>query len=235
MTNRPLVLGHRGASRRARENTLEAFAIARELGADGVELDVRRTSDGVAVLNHDPQVEGYGLVWSRTFAELRAELPHVPTLAEALDELAGLLVNIELKCLPWDPDADPGGEVCDLVVNEVAARSLHDQVIVSSFDLAVVQGLRERDPRLITAWLTNGQPVEKAAALAAEAGAAWLHPDRRTALGNPRPAIEDAHQRGLRVDVWTVNDPAEVRALAEAGVDAVITDTPDVALDALRR
>src|SRR5436305_5677398 len=90
MPARPLVLAHRGASRRAPENTIEAFRLARELGADGVELDVRRTSDGVLVLSHDPVIEGFGLVVEHPFEHLRAERPLVPTLEEAFDALGGM-------------------------------------------------------------------------------------------------------------------------------------------------
>jgi glycerophosphoryl diester phosphodiesterase len=229
MTDGPLVFGHRGAPRRARENTLAAFAQARELGADGVELDVRLTSDGVAVVNHDPHVEGYGLVRARPFVELRAAQPEVPTLAEALDALAGLIVNVEIKCLPWDPDPDPDGLAPRLVAQAVADRDCYDRVVVSSFDLAVLGPLRDRDARLTTGWLTHGQAVESTAPLAAERGAQWLHPDRAAVIADPRRACEDAHARGLQVNVWTVNEPDEMRALVAAKVDGIITDVPDVA------
>jgi glycerophosphoryl diester phosphodiesterase len=233
VTHRPLVLGHRGASRAARENTLEAFELARKLGADGVELDVRRTADGVAVVHHDPHVEGYGLVFARPFAALRAEQPHVPTLDEALDALAGLFVNIEMKCLPWEPDADPAGEVPRHVAEVVGQRSLYDQVVVSSFDLDALGALHARDGAIPTGWLTHQLPVTTTAPLAAEREMVWLHPDRVAVIDDPQGAVGVAHELGLRIDVWTVNDPHDIRLLAGAGVDAIITDVPDVALDAL--
>jgi glycerophosphoryl diester phosphodiesterase len=233
MTNRPLVLGHRGASRQAPENTIGAFTAARRLGADGVELDVRRTADLVAVIHHDPEVEGYGLIAARPFAELRAEQPDVPTLPEALEALAGLLVNIEVKCLPWEPDADPDGEVMEMVAEIVAARGLIDSVVVSSFDLGALGSLRAANARIPAAWLTSRQPVDRIAAAAAARGVAWVHPDRESVMVDPEAAVRIAHEHGLRIDVWTVNEPNDVRALAAAGVDAIITDTPDVALAAL--
>src|ERR1700748_2973484 len=101
MARRPLVLGHRGASAVEPENTLAAFARARELGADGVELDVRRTAHDVLVVHHDPRVDGLGVIVGSSFAELHAAVPAIPTLAEALDACRGLLVNAEIKCLPW--------------------------------------------------------------------------------------------------------------------------------------
>src|SRR6188768_3753377 len=105
MAARPLVLAHRGACRQAPENTLNAFARARALGADGVELDVRRSADGVLLVHHDATAEPLGAFAALPFAEIRAARPSVPTLAEALDACAGLLVNVEVKCLPWEPDA----------------------------------------------------------------------------------------------------------------------------------
>src|SRR3954469_3561814 len=77
MSRRPLVLGHRGASAAAPENTVAAFVRARELGADGVELDVRRAADDVLVVHHDPHVEGFGVIVGAPFAELRAARPSV--------------------------------------------------------------------------------------------------------------------------------------------------------------
>ncbi|MCU1430066.1 MAG: glycerophosphoryl diester phosphodiesterase [Actinomycetia bacterium] len=233
MATRPLVLGHRGAPRRARENTLEAFTAARTLGADGVELDVRRTSDGTAVIHHDPAVEGYGLIVSRPFAELRAERPYVPTLVEALDTLTGLFVNIEMKCLPWEPDPDPEGQVAAAVAAAVSERRITQQVEVSSFDLGALGVMRSIDARIPIGWLTFGQPVEPAVAAAVDRGLAWVHPDRAAVMADPAAAMRTAHERGLRVAVWTVNEPDDVRALAAAAVDALITDVPDVALAAL--
>ena len=101
MRHRPLVLGHRGASAVAPENTVAAFSRARELGADGVELDVRRSADGVLMVHHDAEIEGLGALGAHTFAEVRDTQPTVPTLEEALDACRGLVVNAEVKCLPW--------------------------------------------------------------------------------------------------------------------------------------
>jgi glycerophosphoryl diester phosphodiesterase len=229
----PLVLAHRGANREAPENTLAAFAAARRLGAAGVELDVRRTADGELVIRHDAAIEGFGVLRDRSLAELRAAHPEVPTLAEALDVLDGLLVNIEVKCLPTEPDADPDHEVAGAVAALVVARGLAASVVVSSFDLAAVDAVRSLAGSIPTAWLTVGVPVSDAAAVAAEHGHAWLHPDRVQAARDPVGAVRAAHGAGVRLDVWTVNDPDEVRALRDAGVDALITDVPDVARRAL--
>jgi glycerophosphoryl diester phosphodiesterase len=233
MPPRPLVLAHQGASRRAAGNTIDAFRHARELGADGVELDVRRTVDDVAVVHHDSEVAGHGLIRSATFAALHAARPEIPTLVEALDATAGMLVNIELKCLPWEPDPDPEHELARHVVELVCAREGTSDVVVSSFDLGAVDACRRVAPELPTGWLTHSQDVATCAPLAVEHGHQWLHPDRATVLASPVAAVVACHARGLRVDVWTVDDPAEMKELASAGVDALITNVPDVALAVL--
>lgn len=232
MTPRPLVLAHRGASRDAPENTIEAFARARAQGADGVELDARHTADGVVVVHHDPEVEGVGLLRDADFARLRAARPDIPTLAEALAETAGLVVNVEMKRLPWEPDADPDHRLVDDVVALVAPY--RTEVVISSFDLGAVDACLRADPDLVTGWLTHRQDAAVAAAVAVEHGHRWLHPDAASVLPSLPSAIDECHARGLRVDVWTVDEPRDVHALAAAGVDAIITNTPDLALEVLR-
>ena len=121
MPRRPLVLGHRGASAVSPENTVVAFERARDLGADGVELDVRRSRDGVLVVHHDPAIAGGHAIAELTWAELRAARPDLATLDEALDACRGLVVNAEVKCLPWEPDADRDGSVMRATVDAVTA------------------------------------------------------------------------------------------------------------------
>jgi glycerophosphoryl diester phosphodiesterase len=230
MPPRPLVLAHRGACRRAPENTLEAFRLARELGADGVELDVRRTADGVLVVSHDPIVEGFGLLVEHPFAALRDAVPSVPTLEEAFDELTGLVVNVEIKCFPTEPDADPERVVASGVVELVAKRDLYEPVIVSSFELDAVDRVRTLDTRIVTAWLTAGLDPATTIPIAAARGHAWLNPDRASMVGPAaKAAVAEAADHGVRLDVWTVDEPDEIAALAAAGVDAIITNVPDVA------
>jgi len=233
VTGSPLVLAHRGASAAAPENTLAAFALARDLGADGVELDVRRTADDVLVVHHDAAVEGFGLIVERPFAELRAALPAVPTLAEALAECRGLLVNVEVKCCAWDPDPDPPGR--PVLRGTVAAiRAAAADVVVSSFDLDAVDACRALAPELVTAWLTSGQTPAAAAAIAAPRGHRWIHPDWGSVLAAPPEDVAAAHAAGCLVDVWTVNDAEAMRELVRRGVDGIITDLPDVALATVR-
>jgi len=231
MAGRPLVLGHRGASAVAPENTVAAFTRARELGADGVELDVRRSADGVLVVHHDPDIRDVGLIASLPLAELRAARPQLATLEEALAACRGLVVNAEVKCLPWEPDADTDGSVMRATIDAVRA---HDgMIIVSSFDLAAVDRVRAEAPDLASAWLTHGQGVAAAAEIAAAHGHPWLNPDGVAALDAGADGIARAHHAGVLVGVWTVDDPAAARTLAAAGTDIVITNVPDVVLAAV--
>lgn len=231
MTRRPLVLAHRGASAVAPENTVAAFTRARELGADGVELDVRRTADGVLVVHHDPEVPEFGVIASKSFAALRTARPDVATLEEALVACRGLVVNAEVKCLPWEPDADADGSVMRSTID--AVRSHDGMMIVSSFDLAAVDRARAQAPDLPTGWLTHGQGVVAAAEIAVAHGHPWLNPDGVFALDAGADGIQAAHAAGVLVSVWTVDDPQAARTLAAAGVDIIITNVPDVVLDAL--
>jgi len=232
MARRPLVFGHRGASAVAPENTLAAFARARDLGADGVELDVRRTADDVLVVHHDAGVDGFGVIVDAPFARLRAARATIPTLAEALDACRGLLVNAEIKCLPWEPDADTDGRVARATVDAIVAAGTN--AVISSFDLGAVDRVRSFGAGIETGWLTHGQEVAGAARTAAEHGHEWLNPDFRIALAAGAAGVAAAHAAGVRVSVWTVDDPDDARALAAAGVDTIITNAPDVIAEAIR-
>jgi glycerophosphoryl diester phosphodiesterase len=238
MASRPLVLGHRGASAVVPENTVAAFTRARELGADGVELDVRRTADGVLVVHHDAAVKGFGLIASATLAELRAACPDVATLAAALEACRGLVVNAEVKCLSWEPDADVDGSVMHATIDALRAHAEtvdEGMIIVSSFDLGAVDRARAQAPELATGWLTNGQALAAAAEIAVAHGHPWLNPDGVAALAAGADGIGAAHAAGVLVSVWTVDDPDAARALAAAGVDIIITNVPDVVLEAVSR
>ena len=236
MTNRPLVLGHRGASAAAPENTVAAFAKARELGADGVELDVRRSADGVLTVHHDPDVAGVGAIAQATLAGIRDVRSDIATFDDALAACRGLLVNAEVKCLPWEPDADRDGSVMRATLDAILAfeaAGAGGSFVVSSFDLGAVDLARAYAPSLATGWLTHGQEIDAAAQIAAEHGHGWLNPDVTSALAGGAESIDAVHALGLLVSVWTVDAPDDVRALAAAGVDSIITNVPDVVIAAL--
>ena len=230
-----LVLAHRGANREAPENTLDAFRRAVELGADGVELDVHRTADGGLVVRHDAATES-GVLAELSRAEIRRAVPEAPDLADALDVCGGLLVNVEIKNSPREADWDPDHHAASLLVELLARRDGRDRVLVSSFDLGSVDRVRALAPHVPTALLTGRMdPLEGLGVVEAH-GHRALHPFVDL-LAGPRAAeiAGRAHEAGVEVNVWTVNDHDELARLAAAGVDALITDVPAVALAALGR
>ena len=228
-----LVIAHRGASAAFPENSLAAFRGAVEQGADGVELDVRRTGDGALVVRHDGALpDGRALTEAS-----RVDLPPgVPELAEALVVCEPLsLVNIEIKNRPGEPDFDAGEEIAHRVVALLEQRGelTGARNLVSSFHLPTLERVRELAPDVPTAWLLRS--VEDAVEIverAGRGGLAALHP-HHTLLD--RDFVHLAHGAGLVVNTWTCDDPQRVRWLAGLGVDGVITNVPDIALAALGR
>jgi glycerophosphoryl diester phosphodiesterase len=227
----PLVLAHRGARQAAPENTLEAFTAAARLGADGVELDVHSTADGVLVVHHDADAAGIGVLADRTLTAVRVARPDIPTLEEALEACAGMLVNIEVKNLPGDADYDPAEGAASTLVEVLAGRGRRDDVLVSSFNIESADRVRALDATIPTGFLTLvGLDPLDGVEVAHAHGHGALHADVRSLKGEAAEAtIGRAHELGMAVNVWTVNGEAEMRRLAAAGADALITDVPDVA------
>ena len=231
---RPLVLAHRGACLVEPENTLAAFVRALELGADGVELDVHRSRDGELVVHHDADAAGVGLLVERSFAEIRAARPDIPTLAESFDVLDGAIVNVEIKCCAWDADPDPDHVVARAVVDLVRSLAIEASVVVSSFDLGHIDAVRESAAEIPTGFLVHGHEPAGVVAVCAERGHAWLHPDWGNLARQLEATVAAARASGVKLDPWTVDDPEVIRRFADAGVDALITNAPDRALAALR-
>ena len=229
-----LVLAHRGARRVAAENTLEAFTRALALGADGVELDVRRTADGALVVHHDPSPAGGDLIATTSARALRDAHPEIPTLAEALDVCAGAFVNVEIKNSPREAGFDRDDRAADAVVELLDARAGRDRVIVSSFQLATIDRVRACSATVATGLLTVTRADARLMDRLVGLGHRALHPGRQGMTRRRADQIvADAHDRGLQVTGWTVTAPVTIRRLAASGVDALITDVPDVARRAL--
>lgn len=235
----PLVIAHRGASAYAPENTMAAFALARAQGADMIELDVQPTADGRLAVFHDDSTERWGArprpVSACSLAELqRLDIggERVPALEEALAFAAetGMQLNVELKTIGV-------GRRCAALIGEFGVA---EQVIVSSFLPAALHELRAAAPALRRAYLMGTdtyRPDVRARelwpffALRAVAAAAWHPYYDLPALDRVIPLVRRA---GYQVNVWTVDDPARMRALAAAGVSGIITNRPDVARETLR-
>lgn len=233
VASRPAVFAHRGASHAAPENTFAAFRLAVDLGADGIELDVHRTADGVLVVHHDADAPELGLLVARSFADVRAARPDIPTLAESLAAAGELVVNVEIKCCAWDDDPDPEHDVARGVIALVRELDAYDRVIVSSFDLTHIDAVRALEPRLATGFLVHGQDPTPLVARCVERGHTWLHPDWGNLLLRLDDCVAAARRAGVRLNPWTVDDPEAMRRFAAAGVDALITNVPDLALAAL--
>jgi glycerophosphoryl diester phosphodiesterase len=214
-----LVLAHRGYTEGFAENTLDAFLAAGRLGADGVELDVRRSADGALVVHHDAALPG-GAAISET--RVRDLPPHVPLLAEVLGACDAMLVNVEIKNSPGDPGHDPTGALAAAVAGEIAESGRSASVVVSSFDAPTIDAVRSADPGLAVGWLlAPGSDPLDAVAPAVERGYQAIHPF----VGRVGPAlVAEARSAGLAVHVWTVNAPDALREMVHLGADAVITD-----------
>ena len=213
------VLGHRGTGSGAGENTLAAFGAALDAGADGVELDVRRTRDGALAVFHDPVIEGLGPVADLAVADLPS---YVPMLEPVLELCSGAgLVNIEVKNFPTEPGYDPD----DLAARQVAALLLERDgpaVIVSSFTTSALDAVRDAAPEVPTGLLIlPGAPVEELLRVAVERGYSAIHPHYSSVSAG---LVASARAAGLAVNTWTVNDPSDVQSVIDAGVQSVITD-----------
>lgn len=230
----PLIIGHRGASSEAPENTLAAFGLAAEQGADGVELDVRLSADGDIVVIHDATVErttsGRGRVSDLRTAELQAldagMEQGIPTLDDVFLAFGpSLLYNVELK----DFGLGDGG-LAVAVADRVEAYHLENQVVISSFNPLAVRRARKslsRTTMVAVIW---------------EAGPRWLrHLGVRAEADHPHFSLVDrdymawARANDYRVHVWTVDEPAEAQRLAELGVHGIITNKPALIRETLGR
>lgn len=218
----PAVIAHRGASAAARENSIGAFELAVELGSDGVELDVRRTADGLLVVHHDAHLED-----GRGIADLRSEeLPdHVPTLTAALDACGELTVNVEIKNSESDHGFDVSRRIADETMALVDDRATPSRYLISSFDLPTVDRAAAVSPSP-SAWLVYGGDPESLCQLCRARGHGVIHPwDRQV----DAEFMSHARAADLTVNVWTVDDPERMEELVRLGVDGIVTNVPDVA------
>lgn len=213
----PEIIGHRGASRERPENTLPAFARAIELGADGVELDVHVDPDGVLRVHHDPLPPE--LLAGGASVGHRAPLP--PTLDEVLALLA--LNHCVAYCELKGPDTAAG--------TLAAIRAAGGPAAVHAFDHRQVDRARHLAPEVPRGVLEVSYPLDALAAVRSVDGRdLWRHRDFVDAA-----LVRSAQAAGCRVIAWTVNEPAQIEALARLGVDGICTDDPAVAKAVLGR
>jgi len=222
LLNSVLKIGHRGAKFYEPENTLRSFRKALELGANAVELDVRRTRDGELVVIHDAEVDrttnGKGLVSGLTLEEIRSldagKGEKIPTLEEVLDFLDNRVkILIELK--------EAGVE--EKVLKLVHEKGLEKNVIIISFLEDALRRVRELDKDVETGFIfvKHNDPVKTAVELKAN----YLLPLYRFTHSD---LIRKSHENGLKVIVWTVNDEKEASEYAGKRVDGITSDKPDI-------
>jgi len=244
LRTRPLVVAHRGWSWRAPENTLAAYKLAIDAGADMAECDVMLSKDGVPVLMHDDTLKRTTGVDKPVSALTTAELVEldagawkdkrfagekVPTLRQALALTQGKLrFIIEIK------ERDAALPVLKVIRESGVAP---DDLIVFSFSREAVATIAKAEPLLPTSWLLDEVPTDEAAlrevfrqALRARTSAIGLSYKKATAQ-----VVRMAHERGFAVFTWTVNRESDMRRMIGLGVDAVITDRPDVLLGVVGR
>jgi glycerophosphoryl diester phosphodiesterase len=241
------VFAHRGGAGLAPENTLAAFDAGLAAGADGLELDVRLAADGVAVVHHDSRLErttnlrGPVSVW--TSAELaradagfqfrrdgatpfRGQSIGVPTLRDVLARYRDVAIIIELK--------EASRQLVQIVLDDVQRADAYDRVCVGSFSWRALRQVRALAPQIATSasktevrWALFRSrwrwPLRRAAYTAYQVPEV----SRGTRVVTPR-FVGEAHDAGLHVQVWTVDRPDAARRLVDWGVDALITDRPDV-------
>lgn len=231
---RPIVWAHRGVSAHATENTLAAFALAADHGADGIELDVMSCATGEVVVCHDDDLARLAgrpervehLPWST----LRAIPLHgggtVPLLAEVLDASGDLLVNVELKSVhPGRPSPTPAAVAALLI-----ERRMIDRVVVSSFDPVALWQFHLAAPQVALGFLFELDVPAPWRAIGGLVGASSLHV--RDDLCTPA-AIAAWRARGFAIHAWTVDDAARLATLAADGIDGVFANDPRAARAAL--
>jgi glycerophosphoryl diester phosphodiesterase len=257
------VQGHRGARGLLPENTLPAFQRALELGVDTLELDCGVTKDGVVVVHHDRRLNpdvarGPDGKWvasptptirSLTFAELQqydvgrirpgssyaARFPHqkpldgtrIPRLADVLQLKSRF--NIETKIAPDAPEETAGPEeFARLVIKEI--QKAKAKATIQSFDFRTLKVVEREAPELPTVYLTEGRYTDPR--IAHGAGAKTWSPDFSAVDAR---SLKQAKALGMRVVVWTVNEPADIARMLDLGLDGIISDYPDRVLAELKR
>ncbi len=243
---KPLLTAHRGGAGLAPENTLAAFRNAIALGVDAVELDVHLSRDGQVVVMHDPNLErttdGHGQIYDQTLAELQklnaaakysgkvAPEP-VPTLSQVLDLFKDRRERVEIEIKVPPQGRYPGIE--QKVLDEIKAHNLSARVQISSFDFPTIAEVHRLDATIPTVALLStdyfrrvdlNQPARVIQEVQ-DAGANIIGVNKD--LLTP-PLISEAHKRGLKTQVWTVDNPDEMSKFIDLNVDGITTNRPDL-------
>ena len=208
---------------------MAAFIAAKDLGVDGVELDVRRTADGQLVVHHDPKIDDTVIALAQ-----RSELPeYVPSLEEVMDVCRGIRVNVEIKNIRHssEPTYDETGDFARQVIGYLRESSWTESVVISSFDLATCAIVRSLEPEIAIGWLIWDVELSSALTQAHVLGLDAVNPYFSTVTPE---AMDLAHDLDLEINAWTVNNPDDIKAMAALGVATIITDDPRLAMALVR-
>jgi glycerophosphoryl diester phosphodiesterase len=230
-SGRPWIIAHRGASAQAPENTLEAFRLAAQQGADAVELDIRRTADGTLVVHHGDTLTGSDRpIIAMSLVEALSHTPSVPRFSDALAACEGMWVDVEIKNDPGEADWDP----TQAVVASLASDYADANIVVTSFNHETVIASIGNGFR--AGWLIGrGIDPADAAVEAAQLGCEFVLPHFTTLNGpSGQRIIDTAAHNGVEVAVWTVDDPLTMTRLTNLGVGGIATNRPDIAAATLR-
>ncbi|MFW9862408.1 MAG: glycerophosphodiester phosphodiesterase [Candidatus Thorarchaeota archaeon] len=221
-------MGHRGAPNAAPENTLRSYEIAMQAGVDMIEVDVWGTADGHLVCIHDPDVSsttnGVGMIEDLTLEEIKSldagEGQEVPLLDEVFDLIQGNIgINIDLKSIGVEE------QVLELVVE----RGMLDSTIISSFFLVSIEIVKELNRDAQTGAIFQ-LGMEEMVKHTLDAAADAIHPVLPDVT---RDLLIQAHEEGLKVNVWGVDDEPDMLCMLEWGVNGIITNFPEVGVRAV--
>jgi glycerophosphoryl diester phosphodiesterase len=232
---RPRVWAHRGASALAPENTLAAFELARQAGADGIELDVRLDAEGHVVVFHDSDLqrlcERPGCIEQLSATDrngLRVRGEPVPLLEDVLDMLGELELNVEIKV----DSPGRGKALVDATAKVLRQSSRNEQILISSFDPTALVMIHHQLPDLALAFLfakEQSLPVRRGW-VGRWIGASVVHPEHTLCT---EETVKAWHMAGLPVNAWTVDEDSELLRLAGLGVDGIFANDPAHALKLL--
>ena len=243
-------IAHRGGASLAPENTLAAFRNALTMPVDYIECDVQMSRDGHAVVFHDATVErltnGEGNILDLDFAYLRSldsachfpgnwpQTEQIPTLQEVLKLARNRVkVCIEIKLSQLDGRYGRYPQIAEMVVHDLRAQRMVDKALIVSLDWVTLARIRHLEPGLVTGalvsreiWSPEDDPqLETLCKQVTAAGCNWIYMDYMLFLPMMLPLI---HHNGFKIGLWTPDTLAELHELAAAGVDALVTNRPDL-------
>ncbi|GAB4518287.1 MAG: glycerophosphodiester phosphodiesterase family protein [Anaerolineae bacterium] len=238
----PLIFGHSGAQAYTPANTLPAFELAVQQGADGTELDVHRSKDGHPVVIHDftvdRETDGTGRVADLTLADLKAldagakfspdfAGTRIPTLDEVFEVVGQqLVINVEIKSMGRDTDG-----VEEVVAQCIQRHNMQERVIISSFNPMALRRFRAQLPDVPVGFLYAPSVPALVIELISGFDYEAFHPEHNLI---DEALVAASHGMGHVVNAWTVNDTTRAVELARLGVDLIMTDMPDQVRSAIQ-